>query len=131
MMFGVTPQYLAMWLLWRGASIAMPDWLYQWGDDKLYSLYQRLVLFFFETCTGVEVRCDDDVVRQASWLWYWARLKTINFAFCMPSLVPHCIRQQLSILIDLSFISDVHRDVGQVLIDVDHYCAFRYLAVYR
>ncbi|MCL4132900.1 UNVERIFIED_CONTAM: hypothetical protein GTU68_048043 [Idotea baltica] len=54
-MFGVAPEYFALWAVWRGASIFMPGWVYQWGDDKLYSLYQRLVLFFFETCTQVEV----------------------------------------------------------------------------
>lgn len=55
MMVGVAPEYLGVWLVWRGMSLALPPWLYQWGDDKLYSLYQRLVLFFFETCTRVEV----------------------------------------------------------------------------
>ncbi|CAL4118161.1 unnamed protein product, partial [Meganyctiphanes norvegica] len=54
-MIGVAPEYLGVWLIWRGASIALPGWMYQWGDDKLYSLYQRLILFFFETCTRVEV----------------------------------------------------------------------------
>lgn len=55
MMIGVAPEYLAIWLVWRGASLVLPSWIYQWGDDKLYSLYQRLVLFFFETCTNLEV----------------------------------------------------------------------------
>lgn len=55
MMVGVAPEYLGVWLVWRGVSLALPPWVYQWGDDKLYSLYQRLVLFFFETCTRVEV----------------------------------------------------------------------------
>ncbi|XP_050731314.1 1-acyl-sn-glycerol-3-phosphate acyltransferase epsilon-like isoform X2 [Eriocheir sinensis] len=55
MMIGVAPEYLGVWLMWRGMSLALPPWVYQWGDDKLYSLYQRLVLFFFETCTRVEV----------------------------------------------------------------------------
>lgn len=55
MMVGVAPEYLGVWLVWRGMSLALPPWVYQWGDDKLYSLYQRLVLFFFETCTRVEV----------------------------------------------------------------------------
>lgn len=55
MMVGVAPEYLGVWLVWRGVSLALPPWVYQWGDDKLYSLYQRLVLFFFEACTRVEV----------------------------------------------------------------------------
>lgn len=54
-MFGVSPEFFGMWLVWRGMSLVIPNWMYQWGDDKLYSLYQRLVLFFFETCTRVEV----------------------------------------------------------------------------
>ena len=55
-MFGVSPQFIGLWFVWRTASMFLPDWMYQWGDDKLYSLYQRLVLFCFETWTGVEVR---------------------------------------------------------------------------
>ncbi|KAF2365380.1 Acyltransferase C-terminal domain [Trinorchestia longiramus] len=55
MLLGITPQYLAVWLVWRGITLPLPAWVYQWGDDHMYSLYQRLVLFFFETCTGVEV----------------------------------------------------------------------------
>ncbi|XP_018020939.1 1-acyl-sn-glycerol-3-phosphate acyltransferase epsilon isoform X2 [Hyalella azteca] len=55
MLLGITPQYLGAWLVWRGITLPLPAWVYQWGDDHLYSMYQRLVLFFFETCTGVEV----------------------------------------------------------------------------
>ncbi|ROT66163.1 hypothetical protein C7M84_015834 [Penaeus vannamei] len=62
MMIGVAPEYLAIWLVWRGASLVLPSWIYQWGDDKLYSLYQRLVLFFFETCTNLEVVLYGDAV---------------------------------------------------------------------
>ncbi|XP_037776423.1 1-acyl-sn-glycerol-3-phosphate acyltransferase epsilon-like isoform X3 [Penaeus monodon] len=61
-MIGVAPEYLAIWLVWRGASLVFPSWIYQWGDDKLYSLYQRLVLFFFETCTNLEVVLYGDAV---------------------------------------------------------------------
>ncbi|XP_042214620.1 1-acyl-sn-glycerol-3-phosphate acyltransferase epsilon-like isoform X2 [Homarus americanus] len=55
MMIGAAPEYLGVWLMWRGATLVLPNWVYQWGDDKLYSLYQRLVLFFFETCTRTQV----------------------------------------------------------------------------
>ncbi|KAK3878907.1 hypothetical protein Pcinc_016451 [Petrolisthes cinctipes] len=56
MMIGVSPQYFGLWIVWRTLSLmVLPDWMYQWGDDKLYSMYQRLVLFFFETCARVEV----------------------------------------------------------------------------
>ncbi|XP_064101870.1 LOW QUALITY PROTEIN: 1-acyl-sn-glycerol-3-phosphate acyltransferase epsilon-like [Macrobrachium nipponense] len=54
-MFGMAPEYFGLWLVWRGVSLMLPGWMFQWGDDKLYSLYQRLVLFFFETCTRLEV----------------------------------------------------------------------------
>ncbi|XP_066950351.1 1-acyl-sn-glycerol-3-phosphate acyltransferase epsilon-like isoform X2 [Macrobrachium rosenbergii] len=54
-MFGMAPEYFGLWLVWRGVSMMLPGWMFQWGDDKLYSLYQRLVLFFFETCTRLEV----------------------------------------------------------------------------
>ncbi|XP_076067635.1 1-acyl-sn-glycerol-3-phosphate acyltransferase epsilon-like isoform X2 [Oratosquilla oratoria] len=60
-LLGVSPEYLAIWLGWRGMSLFLPSWMYQWGDDKLYSLYQRLVVFFFEHCTGLEVIMYGDV----------------------------------------------------------------------
>lgn len=73
-MIGVAPEYLAIWLVWRGASLVFPSWIYQWGDDKLYSLYQRLVLFFFETCTNLEVV----YLYMTEWVWV---LLLLNFDY--------------------------------------------------
>ena len=39
----------------------LPSWVYQAGDDFLYSMYQRMVLFFFEHCTALKV-CSDMVI---------------------------------------------------------------------
>ena len=52
---GVAPQYLLTWIAWRLASLPLPRRVYQRGDEFLYDMYQSLVCFFFETCTGAEV----------------------------------------------------------------------------
>lgn len=53
-MFGVVPQYFLIWLGWRFMSCVLPSWIYQAGDDMYYSVYQKLVLFFFEHVTGTK-----------------------------------------------------------------------------
>lgn len=52
---GSAPNYFLIWFVWRGLSLFMPEWIYQVGDDFLYSLYQKMVVFVFEHCTGVKV----------------------------------------------------------------------------
>lgn len=52
---GTAPCYLAVWGAWRLLSAALPYRIYQQGDDTLWAIYQRLVLFFFETYSGTEV----------------------------------------------------------------------------
>jgi len=52
---GVAPQYLLTWIAWRLATLPLPSRVYQRGDEFLYDMYQSLVCFFFETCTGAEV----------------------------------------------------------------------------
>ncbi|XP_035224564.1 1-acyl-sn-glycerol-3-phosphate acyltransferase epsilon-like isoform X2 [Stegodyphus dumicola] len=54
-MFGVVPQYFLIWLTWRVVSCLLPNWIYQAGDDIYYSVYQKLVLFFFEHVTGTKL----------------------------------------------------------------------------
>ena len=49
------PNYFLVWAVWRGVSIVLPQHVYQIGDDFLYGLYQRMVVFFFEHCTGQKV----------------------------------------------------------------------------
>lgn len=54
-MLSMAPQTLILWIGWRVVSFLMPLWLYQHGEDAIYGLYQRMVLFFFEHVAGVEV----------------------------------------------------------------------------
>ena len=70
-MLGSAPTYCFAWAFFRVVSSAFPPRVFQLGDDMMYSLYQRLVLFFFEYYTGVEVGflcsfCHVSVARKAS-----------------------------------------------------------------
>ncbi|XP_013772705.1 1-acyl-sn-glycerol-3-phosphate acyltransferase epsilon-like [Limulus polyphemus] len=72
-LFGVAPHYYMVWMLWRLVSLALPTYIYQKGDDFCYSLYQRLVLFFFENLTGTEVILHgdgDEVLRRKERVLY-------------------------------------------------------------
>lgn len=55
-LLGSAPNFFFLWLTWRAITLMLPRKVYVAGDDFLYSLYQRLVLYFFEHGTGVEVR---------------------------------------------------------------------------
>lgn len=52
---GVAPHYLLSWLAWRLVTLPLPRRVYERGDELLYDMYQSLVCFFYETCTGAEV----------------------------------------------------------------------------
>lgn len=54
-MLGTAPAYLLSWGAWRLLSTVLPAKLYHKLDDRLYVIYQSMVLFFFENYTGVEV----------------------------------------------------------------------------
>ncbi|XP_048452716.1 1-acyl-sn-glycerol-3-phosphate acyltransferase epsilon [Rhincodon typus] len=54
-MMGTAPVYLLTWAAWRLLSMLLPARLYHIMDDRLYTIYQSVVLFFFESYTGVEV----------------------------------------------------------------------------
>ncbi|XP_042214628.1 1-acyl-sn-glycerol-3-phosphate acyltransferase epsilon-like isoform X3 [Homarus americanus] len=84
MMIGAAPEYLGVWLMWRGATLVLPNWVYQWGDDKLYSLYQRLVLFFFETCTRTQVVVygDADALKKKESVLYLANHQSTGRGSC-------------------------------------------------
>lgn len=60
-MLGSAPTYWGIWGGWRTVTIILPRRVYEIGDDFLYSLYQKLVLFFFENLSGVEVILSGDV----------------------------------------------------------------------
>lgn len=52
---GVVPQYFFTWLTWRCVCIPFPRRVFDRGDDVLYDMYQSLICFFYETCSGAEV----------------------------------------------------------------------------
>ncbi|XP_067092463.1 1-acyl-sn-glycerol-3-phosphate acyltransferase epsilon isoform X2 [Osmerus mordax] len=54
-MLGTAPAYLLSWGAWRLLSTILPARLYHRLDDNIYSIYQSMVLFFFENYTGVEI----------------------------------------------------------------------------
>jgi len=55
------PNYFLLWSGWRAASLLLPEWVYQYGDDHLYNLYQSMVVFFFEHATRLKVYVAGDV----------------------------------------------------------------------
>ena len=55
-LFGTAPSFFVLWGSWRFLSIFLTDRWYQIGDDFLYSLYQRLVLFFYQHFAKIKVR---------------------------------------------------------------------------
>lgn len=55
LMLGTAPTYLLAWGCWRALSAVLPESLYRRGDDRLYNIYQSMVLFFFQHYTGVQV----------------------------------------------------------------------------
>ncbi|RXM30761.1 1-acyl-sn-glycerol-3-phosphate acyltransferase epsilon [Acipenser ruthenus] len=60
-MLGTAPAYLLSWSSWRLLSMVLPDRLYHSVDDRVYSVYQSMILFFFENYTGVEVVIYGDI----------------------------------------------------------------------
>ncbi|XP_075874807.1 1-acyl-sn-glycerol-3-phosphate acyltransferase epsilon [Nelusetta ayraudi] len=54
-MLGTAPAYVLSWGVWRLLSSVLPARLYHKLDDRLYCIYQSMVLFFFEHYTGVEI----------------------------------------------------------------------------
>lgn len=54
-MMGTAPTYILAWGAWRLLSAVLPARFYREVDDRLYTIYQSMVLFFFENYTGVQV----------------------------------------------------------------------------
>lgn len=46
---------------WHAISTILPRKWFRYVDDKMYSVYQRLVLFVFENVSGVDVTFYGDV----------------------------------------------------------------------
>ncbi|XP_017268514.1 1-acyl-sn-glycerol-3-phosphate acyltransferase epsilon [Kryptolebias marmoratus] len=60
-MLGTAPAYLLSWGVWRLLSVVLPARFYHKIDDRLYCIYQSMVLFFFENYTGVEIVIYGDI----------------------------------------------------------------------
>ncbi|XP_062980915.1 1-acyl-sn-glycerol-3-phosphate acyltransferase epsilon-like [Elgaria multicarinata webbii] len=54
-MLGAAPTYMLAWGAWRLLSTVLPARFYHEVDDRLYTIYQSMVLFFFENYTGVQI----------------------------------------------------------------------------
>ncbi|KAG7258738.1 hypothetical protein CRUP_018138 [Coryphaenoides rupestris] len=63
-MLGSAPAYLLSWAAWRLLSAPLPARLYHRVDDRLYCIYQSMVLFFFENYTGVEIVIYGDIPKK-------------------------------------------------------------------
>ena len=55
-MMGCAPPFWTMAADWHVLSYLLPERWYRAVDDKIWGTYQRLIEFFFEHYTGVEVR---------------------------------------------------------------------------
>ncbi|XP_021025857.1 1-acyl-sn-glycerol-3-phosphate acyltransferase epsilon [Mus caroli] len=72
LLLGSAPTYLLAWTLWRVLSALMPARLYQRVDDRLYCVYQNMVLFFFENYTGVQILLYGDLPKNKENVIYLA-----------------------------------------------------------
>ncbi|TMS04222.1 1-acyl-sn-glycerol-3-phosphate acyltransferase epsilon [Larimichthys crocea] len=63
-MLGTAPAYLLSWGAWRLLSSVLPARVYHKLDDRLYCIYQSMVLFFFENYTGVEIVIYGDIPKK-------------------------------------------------------------------
>ncbi|XP_046565821.1 1-acyl-sn-glycerol-3-phosphate acyltransferase epsilon-like [Haliotis rubra] len=85
-MLGSAPAYITAWMAVRMATAILPRRYYRRGDDLLYSAYQRLVLFFFENYTGVEIYLygDTDVLtsKQENVLYMSNHQCTVDWVVC-------------------------------------------------
>lgn len=81
---GSAPNYFLFWAFWRGVSMILPQWIYQIGDDFLYSMYQRMVVFFFEHLTRVQVFItgDDIFSKKEKILYLGNHQSTVDWIVC-------------------------------------------------
>ncbi|XP_052007650.1 1-acyl-sn-glycerol-3-phosphate acyltransferase epsilon-like isoform X2 [Xyrauchen texanus] len=63
-MLGTAPAYLLCWSACRLLTALLPARLFHTVDDRVYSVYQSMVLFFFENYTGVEVVIYGDIPKK-------------------------------------------------------------------
>ncbi|XP_076141686.1 1-acyl-sn-glycerol-3-phosphate acyltransferase epsilon [Alosa pseudoharengus] len=75
-MLGTAPAYLLSWSAWRLLSTVLPSKLYHTMDDRIYSVYQSMVLFFFENYTGVEIIIYGDIPKKKENVVYLSNHQT-------------------------------------------------------
>ena len=54
-MLGNGTTFFLFWMPWRILTFALPSSIYEFGDECLYSMYQRMVVFFYEHYTNLKV----------------------------------------------------------------------------
>ncbi|XP_028337905.1 1-acyl-sn-glycerol-3-phosphate acyltransferase epsilon isoform X3 [Physeter macrocephalus] len=71
-LLGTAPTYVLAWGAWRLLSAFLPSRFYQAVDDRLYCIYQSMVLFFFENYTGVQILLYGDLPKNKENIIYLA-----------------------------------------------------------
>lgn len=71
-LLGTAPTYVLAWGVWRLLSAFLPARFYQALDDRLYCVYQSMVLFFFENYTGVQILLYGDLPKNKENIIYLA-----------------------------------------------------------
>ncbi|XP_006165979.1 1-acyl-sn-glycerol-3-phosphate acyltransferase epsilon isoform X2 [Tupaia chinensis] len=71
-LLGTAPTYVLAWGVWRLLSAFLPARFYQALDDRLYCIYQNMVLFFFENYTGVQILLYGDLPKNKENIIYLA-----------------------------------------------------------
>uniref|UniRef100_A0A8C6FT34 1-acylglycerol-3-phosphate O-acyltransferase 5 n=2 Tax=Moschus TaxID=68410 RepID=A0A8C6FT34_MOSMO len=71
-LLGAAPTYVLAWGAWRLLSALLPSRFYQAVDDRLYCVYQSMVLFFFENYTGVQILLYGDLPKNKENIIYLA-----------------------------------------------------------
>ncbi|KAI4550426.1 1-acyl-sn-glycerol-3-phosphate acyltransferase epsilon isoform X2 [Ovis aries] len=71
-LLGSAPTYVLAWGAWRLLSALLPSRFYQAVDDRLYCVYQSMVLFFFENYTGVQILLYGDLPKNKENIIYLA-----------------------------------------------------------
>ncbi|XP_008065268.1 1-acyl-sn-glycerol-3-phosphate acyltransferase epsilon isoform X2 [Carlito syrichta] len=71
-LLGSAPTYVLLWGALRLLSALLPARFYQALDDRLYCVYQNMVLFFFENYTGVQILLYGDLPKNKENIIYLA-----------------------------------------------------------
>nr|XP_005886997.1 PREDICTED: 1-acyl-sn-glycerol-3-phosphate acyltransferase epsilon [Bos mutus] len=71
-LLGTAPTYVLVWGAWRLLSALLPSRFYQAVDDRLYCVYQSMVLFFFENYTGLQILLYGDLPKNKENIIYLA-----------------------------------------------------------